>query len=971
MTLSDVNKGSLFLFALALVAGRSVQAADATADQTPQQLEQVEIIGSHIRNVDLETQHPVLVLDRADIERTGLTSTSDIVQAIVANGETLNRNINNFSNNDVNRGSQEINLRSLGANRTLVLVNGARWVQETSGAVDLSAIPLALVEQIEVLLDSASAIYGSDAIGGVINIITRKEYDGGELGVYYGQTSYGDGDRRAYDLNFGHKGDGWSASGGIEYSNDDGIMAGNRSISAVPIFGLPPGATGSIFTPYTFLVPESYLGEFLSQPGLPLRLISGRPGTSPSDFRLIDLNQDLYNYAPQTYLQTPQERRAVFAQARYEFSASLAFTADVLFNQRRSAQQLSPSDITLDTTNAGSPDAIGISQDNVYNPFGEPIAFALRRLVEGGPRIFQQTNDTARLHVALDGVFSVWGKDFAWGADAATTRSDMREYTGPYGDDSKLSLALGPSFFDESGNAHCGTPSAPISGCVPLNLFGPPGSISPAMLSYIDAFETNRTRGDSRDFAGHVTSSDLAALPAGPLGFAAGIEHRHENGADLLDPLEVSGEANGNGVTNSSTSGAYSITELYVEFDAPVLADRPLVQKLDVTAGSRYSDYSNFGGTTNSQLGLRWKPIDDLLVRANVAQGFRAPAITELFQGASQFQDLSLSDPCDPVNNPTPAISARCRALGVPADVNSSFAANNVTQIGNPDLKPEQSLSHGVGVVFTPAWLEGLDASVDWYDIRIRNAIGDLGDNATVYDCYARNSDAACALITRASDGTIAHVTDLYQNIPGGIETEGYDIAVTYRHNTPIGLLSARWNTNYVDYFGEIGKPAPGSILPDGSKAQGNVVGLNSPNLAISTLFGVIWRWRSQMQLAWDRAPFGASITGRYFSHIDEDCSAVVDAAQQLGNPSLANLCSNPNRSILISGSPVPENRVPSVTFTDLQGSWDAPWHARMSLGVRNVFDRTPPVAFSSANSFFPDYDLPGRFYYASYRQHF
>ena len=182
-------------------------------------------------------------------------------------------------------------------------------------------------------------------------------------------------------------------------------------------------------------------------------------------------------------------------------------------------------------------------------------------------------------------------------------------------------------------------PTAPIAGCVPLNLFGPPGSITPAMLAYIDAFENNRTRGDSRSFDAHISSNDLVTLPAGPLGFAAGIEHRRESGADLLDPLESSGNTKAT-ASLRSTSGAYSVTELYVELDAPLLADRPFARKLDLSFGSRYSNYSNFGGTTNSQLGLRWKPVDDLLVRANAAQGFRAPAITELFQGAMQFQNF-------------------------------------------------------------------------------------------------------------------------------------------------------------------------------------------------------------------------------------------------------------------------------------------------------------------------------------------
>ncbi len=935
----------------------------ANPDDIPR-LEQIDVLGSHIRHVDLETQHPVLVLDRADIQRTGLTSISDILQQIVANGETLNRT-HNF---DADGGAQKINLRSLGPQRTLVLVNGSRWVQLPDGSVDLSGIPLTMVERVEVLLDSASAIYGSDAIAGVINIITRKDLQGAELDAYLGRTSHEDGTRRAYSVSFGHRAERWSGSAGIEYSKDDPIFSGDRAISAVPIFGLPPGATGSNSGPYTFFSPVSGLGS------LPLRLIDGKPGTSPSDFRPVDFSQDLYNYAPPMYLQTPQERRAVFAQGRFEITPSFALSADYLFNQRRSTQQLSSSNISVDITDTGSHDAIPITADNVYNPFGEPIAFAARRLLEAGPRDFNQTDDTQRLHFALDGLFGLFGRDFSWRLDTATTRSNQREYSGPYADNSQLLLALGPSYFDAAGTAHCGTAAVPISACVPLNLFGPPGSITPAMLDYIETFETNRRKGESVDYGAQVNSSDLLDLPAGPLGFAAGVDHRRESGAALLDPLENSGDINGNGVTSSSTSGAYSVNEAYVEFDAPLLADGYLARKLDFVVGSRYSHYSDFGSTTNSQAGLRWKPVDDLLVRANIAQGFRAPAIAELFQGAVQSSS-GATDPCDAINAetaPAPAVLARCAALGVPANVNSYTGLATLYQAGNPALKPETSLSRGIGMVYTPSWLDGLDFSLDWYDIRIRNAIGLPDAQVILDDCYVRRSDSACSnVMRRPTDGTIYRVTDLFQNVSGGVETEGYDLALAYRHDTPIGRISGRWNTNYVDYFGEIGKPAQGALLANGTYAQGNVVGLDSPNSTVTSLFGVIWRWRSQAQLIWDRAPWSVSITGRYFSSVDEDCTSVFYAAYVLNEPALQTLCSNPQRFITIGGADVPGHRVPSVTFTDLEGSWDAPWHARITLGVRNAFDRTPPISYASVNSFYPDYDLPGRFWYASYRQTF
>jgi iron complex outermembrane receptor protein len=936
-----------------------------TAAQGAVELTTVEVLGSHIRRVDVETQHPVFTVDRAEILRTGLSSVSDIIQNIVFNGETLNRHINNGGN-----GEMLANLRSLGFNRTLVLLNGQRFVTDIGGGVDLSAIPFSIVDHIDVLLDSASAIYGSDAIAGVINIVTRSGYEGGELGIYGAQYDQDDGQRVLYDLSYGTKGDGWSASAGIEYGRDDPVFAGSREISSVPRYGLPTAATGSNATPYSWLTPKSRrsLGRVA-----PLRLRPGRPGTSIDDFRPIVPFAEAYNYAPLNYMETPQQRRSVFAQGRYEIGSDLALTADVLVNQRSSAQQLAEPVVGFSSNNPGVPDGFGISADNAYNPFGEPIITARRRFSESGPRVFDQTADTGRLHVGLDGAFVLAARDFTWGADAIATQVRAREFTGTYADDRKLALAVGPSYFDASGVAHCGTPDATIAGCVPINLFGPPGSLTPAMLDYVNANEINRTSNDSRVVDAHATTNQLFELPAGGLGFAAGIQYRRESGSQIIDPLRASGNENGNGASHGSTTGSYSVKEAYLEFDAPLLADKPFAQKLDFIVGTRYSRYTNFGATTNSQYGMRWKPVDDLLLRANYAEGFRAPAVSELFGGTEQVSGVP-EDPCDQINAdipPTPATLARCTKLGVPPNVDSSTAGGATLSGGNPDLQPETSRSSGLGIVYTPQQLTGLDLSIDWYQIQVRNAIADPGAQAVVDDCYMRNADAACAYIVRDPvNGTLHQVTDLKQNLRGGIETEGYDFTVNWRHEMPVGRLSAHWVTNYVDYFGEIGQPQPGSTLADGSIAFGNTAGLSSPT--VSNLFGVIWRWRSQLQVAWENDSWSASITGRYYSSILEDCGNVTFTALVVHDPSLRNLCSNPDHEILIGGFPVAENRVPSVTYTDIEGTWHSPWNAYFTFGVRNALDRTPPVSYSAfANSFFPEYDMPGRFFYVRYRQKF
>jgi iron complex outermembrane receptor protein len=958
--------GLLAVFCIALLLPARLPAADESAATEAPLLPTVEVLGSHIRRVDVETQHAVFTVDRAEILRTGLSSVSDIIQDIVFNGETLNRHINNGGN-----GEMLANLRSLGFNRTLVLLNGQRFVTDINGGVDLSAIPFSIVDHIDVLLDSASAIYGSDAIAGVINIVTRNGYEGGELGIYGAQYDQDDGQRTLYDVGYGAKSDHWSVSAGIEYGRDDPVFAGSREISSVPIYGLPIAATGSNTTPYSWLTPKSRARGFGRS--APLRLFPDRPGTSIDDFRPIVPFAEGYNYVPLNYMETPQQRRSAFAQGRYEIGSALAITADALVNQRSSAQQLAEPVVIFSSNNADQPDGFGISANNAYNPFGEPIVTARRRFAESGPRVFDQTADTGRLHVGLDGAFALAGRDFTWGADAIATQVRVREFTGTYADNSKLALAVGPSYFDAAGVAHCGTPEATIAGCVPINLFGPPGSLTPAMLDYVNANEINRTSNDSRVLDAHATTNQLFELPAGGLGFAAGIQYRRESGTQTIDPLRASGNENGNGASHDSTSGAYSVQEAYLEFDAPLLADKPFAQKLDFILGTRYSRYTNFGGTTNSQFGLRWKPVEDLLLRANYAEGFRAPAVSELFGGTSAQSGLP-DDPCDQINAdipPTAATLARCAKLGVPPDVDSTLAGGSTLSGGNPDLQPETSRSSGVGIVYTPQQISGLDLSLDWYRIQVRNAIADPGAQAVVDDCYIRNSDAECAYIVRDPvDGTLHQVKDLMQNIRGGIETEGYDFTVNWRHETPIGRLSAHWATNYVDYFGEIGKPQQGSTLPDGSIAFGNMAGLSSPT--ISNLFGVIWRWRSQLQVAWENDSWSASITGRYYSNILEDCGVVTFMADNVNDPSLRNLCSNPDHEILIGGIPVPENRVASVTFTDVEGTWHAPWNAYFTFGVRNVLDRTPPVSYSGfANSFFPEYDIPGRFFYVRYRQKF
>jgi iron complex outermembrane receptor protein len=383
---------------------------------------------------------------------------------------------------------------------------------------------------------------------------------------------------------------------------------------------------------------------------------------------------------------------------------------------------------------------------------------------------------------------------------------------------------------------------------------------------------------------------------------------------------------------------------------------------------ARYSDYSNFGSTTNAKAGFRWKPFTDLLVRGNWSHGFRAPSVAELFTGTQLNGGGDIIDPCHPSSNSPADVLARCAAAGVPSDFVLP-ELTNVSNGGNPQLQPETAVTKTLGLVYSPSWAPGLDLYLDWYDITIDGLISDLDAQTIVNRCYVLADPTACARITRNADHQLFLVNATLQNVRTGLETEGFDFTLSWRHLTPYGRFEVRWDTAYVDYFGDKGRPARLTRLPDGTVLLGNVVATRDD-------FGNDeWRIKSNLTLGWSRGDWSASVTGRYFSQLEEDCQREVDFADSRGAPQYRALCTDPNRIVDRDGDgigdPAAIHTIPAVWFFDLQAGWDAPWHAHVTAGVHNVFDRDPPISRTSMNSILPTYDIPGRFWYVEYTQHF
>ncbi len=487
--------------------------------------------------------------------------------------------------------------------------------------------------------------------------------------------------------------------------------------------------------------------------------------------------------------------------------------------------------------------------------------------------------------------------------------------------------------------AHIQRALGPVSqctgSCVPLNLFGGPGTITPAMLAYIGYIEHDTSANDLELYSANLNGS-LLTLPAGDLKFATGYEHRKYSGFYQPDAVVVAGESNG--VPSLPTSGSYNVNEYYFELNAPILRDVPGAKALDFDAASRYSNYSTFGGTTNSKLGVRWQVVDDLTLRSTWAQGFRAPSIGELDGSPARF-DATLQDPCSaPIASAQTA--ANCAALGVPVGYSQPNPQISVTTGGNSALQPETARSLTWGAVYSPRWAENrawadkVDISLNYYRITVRNAIQAVDAQTQLDNCVASANPGSsfCQGIHRNATGNIDGFNNTLRNV-GRIDTSGYDFSINWRlPETGWGRFSDNFGTTYVSRYSQ--QNSPGQYDP-------KAVGVEVTDSGIA-------RWRAVNDLTWSRGAWSADWRMRYMSGLTEDCAGAT------GFP----ICNGPNNTHYLG----------AVTYHDVRATWRVPvaMNLVLSAGINNLFAKDPPVCLScSLNGYdASNYDLPGRFVY-------
>ena len=951
-----MKKQLVLLPSLLAAAVAGAQNAPAEDDKT---LQEVVVTGSRIVQSAINSQQPISIIDRASIERTGLASIGDLLQQVTAGGKALNAKFNSSGNfgypadgGGIGAGSAQVDLRNLNSKRVLVLVDGIRWVNESSasgvsGAADLNTIPMSIIDRVEVLEDGASAIYGSDAIAGVVNIITRKNYEGVEVSAYRGEFELGGATTDA-SLTLGGGGEKFHGVFVASYYDQKQIGSGewDQSSFPEPNAGVTSGSSALPQGRYTFCDPSRTAGNagFCGDPDLWYDTTLNNGTTMPSwnpanptggTYHNFS-GADRFNYAPFNLLLTPSTRKSMFARVDFEVADNVNVYVKGLYNNRISSNRAAPEPIFVGpfAGSGGLADTISISHLNPYNPFGidlnasSNLGWVTRRPLEVGPRLFKQDVDTWYLNAGVEGSFGDTRR-FHWDVNAVTSENKADQvFTNGY-NIAKISLALGDP-----------TICALVPGCTPLDLFGGQGrQLTPAMINWIRTTQIDQSEQKLTLLSANITG-DMFDIGDRTAGFAVGVEHRKYQGSFLPDPLRQTGESQDSFA--SPVNSSYDVDEVYGEFSFPVLAS------LDISSAVRWSDYSTFGSETTGKIGLRWKPVDGLAFRGTYSKGFRAPNLGELY-GLTQFA-ATLTDPCGPTGtvvvsiadgnpNSTPLETA-CRAQGVPNGFEQANTQITTFTGGNPNLEPEKSDSWTAGIVHDATWAEGfaerLTFELTYFSHEIDKGIQARDIQALINACLAAGGTdpTLCSPFTRGAGGNLNPPNNFLDNL-GSIKTNGVDLKIDWKGNEMSwGSLNAGLQTTWTNKFE--------AIDVDGIKSQ-RTVGIEVSDSAIPKI-------QANMQIGWNKGNWDVALLTRYIDSVDEFC----------GNALTTNVpgC-NQGQTF---------HELKATVYNDVALSWDKAFSMdglKLGLNVNNIFGEDAPVCYScSLNGYDAGtYDLPGTFW--------
>ncbi len=927
--------------------------------------EDITVTGSRIRRKDLTTAAPVTVITREQMLASGKVSVGDFLQSLPEQGNAINTSVNNGGN-----GATRVSLRGLGPERTLVLVNGRRFVPGGNGAnssVDLNSIPTGAIERIEVLKDGASAVYGSDAIAGVINIITRKSYNATEASAFAGRSQpHGDGTSYDFNVTTGTTGEHGSLTFSAGFYTMQSVMAGDRAFSAIPVAydatgknGGPNGQPGQ-YTQGSGTIPAGRIiigkteagKQDPNQPATALynRLMVAFPktrsfiydpassisigGWRPFAGASLPPDGDGYNFQPDNYLVTPQQRISLFSSGETKIGNFSRAFFEASYVNRQSDQKLAAEPLVTDL------EGVVISAQNAYNPFGRDIRAMRRRLPEFGNRTFNQDIDTFHLVAGLNGTLPEdFGPLHGWFWEVAANYGRTQGVQIKRGNlrVSALQNAVGPS--DPTGTQCLVTPGgAVIPNCVPLDLFhgGSPGTITDAQIAGLTFTGTQRGINQLVGATANISGDLFPLLADRPVALAAGYEYRNLYGATIPDPFTVAGEATGN--KGLITQGRYYTNEGYAELSIPILANVPLVEALEATAAARIFNYSNFGSDWTYKLGGRWRIVPDVTLRGTYSTAFRAPSIADLYQG--QLDSFPpVKDPCRGPAGGGPPPPTSCGTAGNNGDTQSQLRARIG---GSPDLRPEKAKIFTVGAVFEPTIVRNFTVTVDYYNVTLDRPITARGSSVILNGCYNVGLPELCNLVQRDPvTGRITNIYDITTNV-GQEKTDGVDVAVRYAVPTAdFGRFNFVFDGTWLHKYDR--------TLADGTLIHGK----GTFDISNQGTGGVYPAIKFNAGMSWGLGGFGAGVTTHFIGSFTE-------CGDSGGDFSGTGLC---------YADSTYQRRVGAYNTYDLFVSYSlASAFGRTSLtaGVLNVADRKPQRIYNgfTAASDPTAYDFMGRYPY-------
>lgn len=921
---------SYYIFASTYLACMTTSAHAQSNEAAQKEDGEVVVTGSRIAHPDLEQASPVAIVSAQDFALSGQVNVENVLKDLPQLVPSLGA-----SSNNPGGGVATADLRGLGASRTLVLVNGRRYVSyDSSQIVDLNTIPAGLIDRVDIVTGGRSAVYGSDAVAGVINFLMKQDFSGVQANAGYRVTGAGDGGTFNTNVLLGTNfGDG---RGNItlygDYSERKGILQSQRDYSRQAYVD---DGNGSLIAGGSGTIPSTRFA------------IGGvnRKFGSDGSYSAYNSATDAYNYAPYNYLQVPQKRALLSAQAHYEFDEHFNLYGEAQFINNRVDNQLAPTPFTgtalIDVDSSflsASSRALLAARDTDGDGYASVGIY--RRLSEVGVRISKNDNTAYRGVLGVNGEI---GGD--WKYDAYYSYARTRSVETQIGNVSRSRVLQAlHTVYDSTGNLVCSDSS---NGCVPLNIFGA-GNISSAAAAFITIPVRNVSTIEEQVASASITNSNLFDLGAGPAGLALGVEYRSEYGSYNPDTALSSGDVVGFNA-GQGLSGGYNVKETYAELDVPLLADRPFFHRLSVNGAYRYSYYSTSTKSVNTfSGGLVWSPIADISLRGQFARAVRAPTVANLYSGQSEGYP-SATDPCTQAAAVTnAALNAHCVATGVPADLIGTAYNGGSTQIqtysgGNANLHEETSNTLTLGAVFQPSFLRRFSLTVDYYKMRIDDYISTAGTTNIIRACYG---DAAngwtpydtsyCSLLPRnANSYAIEGVSNLLANT-GGLKTRGIDFEA--RYSVPLGFgafgasdstLSFRFSGTRLIAFDF----NPVAAIPDLQLNCAGKFGLNCGN-PYSKL-------RLSSRITWNSGPMTLSVLHRYLAPVRDDDDATDYAVERIG----------------------------AYHYFDLTASFDVAKRFTWSVGMNNLFNRQPPVLGTNqeqANTYPSTYDPYGRTFFSS-----